>query len=178
MELSRKTDCIEYKTLESETIVFCSSLYAVIALMLVGVVFRFWLQEECEEAVIGVYALLSISFLIFIGIQSKRRTKLNKLPSRDVLDLCYLIRENLGNESSVWHTTYSSFNNRAMELFFTYEISTNIPAHDYFSFMLAERYLEIEGVVDIPGVNNNNLKITLTKKAKERLAIYEESKSW
>ncbi len=167
---------IEYKTLESETIVFLSTAYAVVSLFLVGVVFRFWMPEKYEYCVVGVYAVLSFTFLLFVGHESRKRTKINKLPSFDIIKLCYFAKNYIGKETGVWCTTYESFNRHAMELLFDDSLYRSVPPHDYFSYMLAERYLIIEGIVD-PKINNN-LKINLTKKAYDRLAIYKNSKKW
>jgi hypothetical protein len=176
MESNRKVKPVKYKTLESESIIFFSTLYAVVTLLLVGVIFRFWLSDESEKVVISIYAFFSLFYLLYMGIQSKRRTELNKLPSTDILDLCYLIKDSGDPETGKWCTTHESFNNRAMDLFFTYHISQILPAHDYFSYMLSEGFLEIKGVNDMP--LNKNLHIYLSNKALSRLGIYENSFQW
>ena len=176
MESNRKVYPIEYKTMESESIVFCSTAYAVVSLLLVGVIFRFFLSDDLEKIVISLYAGLSVLYLFFMGNQSKRRAELNKLPSSDILDLCYLIKESGDPETGRWYTTRESFNERAMERFFTYHFSQVIPPHDYFSYMLSEGFLEIRNINDMP--LNTNLQIYLSSKAESRLNIYEKSTKW
>ncbi|PHO11816.1 hypothetical protein CPG38_11145 [Malaciobacter marinus] len=123
-KVARKAIPINYKTLESETIIFASTSYAVLSLILVGVVFRFWLAERFEIYIISIYACLSLLFLIYMGIQSYRRTKLNKLPSSTILELCYLVKENSNYKNAkfvnngCWNVTLSSFNDHAMKSIF------------------------------------------------------------
>lgn len=182
-EVARQVVSRSYWTLESETIIFVSTTYAVLSLILVGVVFRFWLPASAEVCVISIYAISSLIFLSFIGVQSRRRTKLNKLPSEDILELCYLVKEcgNHGKEdfSGNWHVTYDSFNGHAMKRIFSTYISQIIPPHDYFSYMLAERYIDVSSVTDKGSdINKNTISISLSKSAQEKLKIYEGSAQW
>jgi hypothetical protein len=175
-EVERKVVSRSYWTLESETIIFASTIYAVLSLILVGVVFRFWLPASLELCVISIYAIFSLIFVSFIGVQSRRRTKLNKLPSRDILELCYLVKEGFSESMGV---TCDSFNGHAMKRLFSTEISQIILPHDYFSYMLAERYIDISGFTDKGSdINKNTLNIYLSKSAQEKLEIYEGSAHW
>lgn len=174
-----------YKTLESETIIFLSTSYAVISLILVGVVFRFWLSDCLEIYIISIYTFLSLIFLVYMGIQSNRRTKLNKLPSNTILELCYLVKEksNYKNsefvQSGCWNVTLSSFNDHAMKNIFGTEVSKLIPTHDYFSFMLSEKYITVSSITDNSNnINKNTLNISPSIKAIEKLKIYEDSERW
>ena len=182
MTSARKTTHRDYKTLEQETIVLLSSIYAVVSVFLVGIVFRFWLPTTTsltQGLVAGLYLIASVAFLALIAWQSTRRTKINKLPSADITELCYLIKENSQEQSKCWHTTQDTFNRRAMTLLFGADISSRVPAHHYFSYMLSERYIEI-AVKTIDALNpvNDNLPIRLTKKANTHLGIYEDAKHW
>lgn len=174
MNYVRKVKDIKYKTLESETIVFFSTIYAVVSLFFVGVVFRFFLPKSYEVYVVGFYAMVSFIFLVYIGVNSRRRTKLNKLPSFDVLELCYFVDNYTGEETGYYWTKKESFNDHAMEIFFGRDIARGLPSHDYLSFMLAERYVVVESVSEL----NRNLGIKLAKKAIDRMSIYEMSKKW
>lgn len=182
MTVERKAQHRDYKTIESETIVLFSSVYAVVSLCLVSILFRFWfptitLDEQVTATL--VYVVISIGFLAFIFRESTRRTKINKLPSADITELCYFVKSYSQEESKHWHTTQLTFNTEAMKLLFGIEISNIAPAHDYFSYMLSERYIEIpleHNVVH--NRSNQNLSIRLTKKADTHLGIYEQAKHW
>lgn len=167
-----------YKTIESETIIFYSTIYAVISLLLVGIVFRFWLPlfpATFQVTIITAYALASVWFLYYIYIKSTRRTKINKLPPTDITSLCYLVKAYSQEESKTWHTTLESFNSNAMKLLFDDHIPQIIPPHDYFSYMLAERYIEI---ASINNISNNTLSIQLSSKAILHLDIFEKAEHW
>ena len=184
-EVERKAIPKNSRTLESETIIFVSTIYAVLSLILVAVVFRFFLSDCLEVYIISIYVFLSLIFLIYMGIQSRRRTKLNKLPSTDILQLCYLVKENSNYKnaeyanSGCWNVTLSSFNDHAMKRIFGTEISKLIPAHDYFSFMLSEKYIRVSSITDNSNdINKNTLNISPSDLALEKLKIYEESAGW
>lgn len=183
MDTGRKAIRRKYKTFESETLIFISTSYAVVSLILVTIVFRFWLPENYKFPIVGAYALFSLSTLIWMGFQSRRRTELNKLPSLDVLELCYLVKETSDQSregySGCWHVTYELFNTLSMERLFGDMVSQIVPPHDYFSYMLAEKYIEIQAIIDKGcDINKNSLSICLSDKALSRLAIYEKSGSW
>jgi len=184
-EIERKVIPINYRTLASETIIFASTIYAVLSLILVGVVFRFWLSDCFEVYIISIYAFLSLIFLIYMGIQSYRRTKLNKLPSNTILELCYLVKENSNYKNAefvnngCWNVTLCSFNDHAMKSIFGTEISKLIPAHDYFSFMLSEKYITVSSITDNSNdINKNTLNISPSISAIEKIKIYEDSVRW
>ena len=182
-EVERKVAPRSYKTLESETIIFVSTAYAVVSLLLVGVIFRFFLSKEAEPTVIGFYSVFSLIFLVFMAVQSRRRTKLNKLPSDDILELCYLVKESSkhgeAGYSGKWHITHRSFNNHAMERIFSRPISETIPALDYFSYMLAERCIDVSSVTDKGrNIDENAISIVLSKSSLSKLKIYESANNW
>ncbi|TKG00255.1 hypothetical protein [Vibrio sp. F13] len=182
-EVERKVAPRSYKTLESETIIFVSTAYAVASLLLVGVLFRFFLSKEAEPTVIGIYAVFSLIFLLFMGVQSRRRTKLNKLPSDDILELCYLVKESSNHGevgySGNWHITHKSFNNHAMERIFSRSTSEIIPALDYFSYMLAERCIDVSSVTDKgTRIDENVISIALSESSLSKLKIYESASNW
>ena len=188
LEPERKAVERNYRTLESETIILFSTIYAVLSLILVWGVFKFLLCKPYELFAIIVYTVVSIFFLLFIGFQSRRRTKLNKLPSENILELCYLVKEKSNyddDEAGIpgfrgcWNITCESFNNHSMNKLFSSNISQIIPAHDYFSYMISEKYINVSAVTDIGNdISKNHLSISLSEKAVSKLKIYEESVKW
>ena len=182
-EPTRKVTPRNYQNLESETIIFASTIYSVLSLILVGLVFRFWLSDSAEVCIISIYAFFSLIFLVFIGVQSHRRIKLNKLPSDDILELCYLVKENSNYRnaefSGCWNVTRDSFNDYAMKRIFSTDISKLIPAHDYFSYMLSEKYIIVSSITDNSNdINKNTLNISPSALAVEKLKTYEGSAGW
>ncbi|ELA8128055.1 hypothetical protein ACTNNG_004562 [Vibrio parahaemolyticus] len=170
----------DYKTFESESITFVSTIYAMVSLFLVGIYFRFFISQNFELLIVSVYVVIALAFLAFLGVQSSRRTKLNKLPSADILELCNLVKENTTNvDSGSWHVTPDAFNKHAMERLFTRSVAELIPANDYLTYMLAEKYIEVSSVTDKSKYNaENNISIAITDKANYRLKIYENAKDW
>lgn len=178
MEISE----IEYKTLESEKIVQLTSWYAIVSLILVSIFMRIWLPKPTqfyswETAVLAVYAIMSLTFLIFVGKQSKRRALINKLPSADILKVCQFVQEHTNEKS--WQVTYENFNIRSMQIIFGDRIPFIIPPHDYLSYMLSERLVVIYAVTD-QGTDKhmNPLSIELSEKGKKCLEIYSKSLKW
>ncbi|EGR2185961.1 hypothetical protein DZF89_24140 [Vibrio parahaemolyticus] len=173
---------IEYKTLESEKIVQLTSWYAIVSLILVSIFMRIWLPKPTqfyswETAVLTIYAIMSLTFLIFVGKQSKRRALINKLPSADILKVCQFIQEHTNEKS--WQVTYENFNIRSMQIIFGDRIPFIIPPHDYLSYMLSERLVVINAVTD-QGTEKlmNPLSIELSGKGKKCLEIYSKSLKW
>lgn len=169
----------EYKTLESETIILFSTVYSVLSLFLVGIVFRFFLPKNYEFIVFSAYACSSFLFLIYISIQARKRTKINKLPSADVLEVLYFFKEKIKHEGDSFETSPSSFNNEAMIALYDEALASNIPPHDYFSYLLVERYIKISSFTFTGHYTNfNSMYVMLSEKSLSRLKIYEDAESW
>ena len=168
----------EYKTFEAETIVMLSTLYAIVSLILVTVLFRFLLIESYELITISSYAVISFFFLLWIGRHSRRRAQLNKLPSIDVIKLCYMVKEFSGQGRKSWHTTYSAFNDRAMERIFGATISEILPSHDYFSYIMAEKYIVALPMDNSSDREQNGFSISLSETAQKKLKIFGDAKNW
>ena len=181
-----KIEEIKYNTLESEQIVQYSTRYAVISLILVSVFMRIWLPKptvlfSVESLVLATYVIISLCFLFYMGIQSKRRALINKLPSTDILKLCAFVKQVTDQtvDTGCWHVTYEKFNKHAMGAIFSEQIASIIPAHDYFSYMLSEKLIDVDSVTDKGrDINSNPLSIQLSEKAKKRLEIYNQSLTW
>ncbi len=179
---------INYTTWESETIVIASTAFAVASSILTGVIFRIWPPTlstllSPENCALALYTLASAGIIIYIGMQSRKRALLNKLPSIDIIKLCNLVKQysmhGQQGYSGNWHTTSAAFNQRAMDTLFSQGVSQIIPAHDYFSYMLSERLIVTESITDKGSDKNlNTLSIALSKKALKRIEIYEKSKHW
>ncbi len=179
---------INYTTWESETIVIISTAFAIASSIVTGVIFRIWpptlnILLSLENGALAFYTVASAGIIIYIGLQSRKRALLNKLPSIDVIKLCHLVKQysmhGQQGYSGNWHTTSAAFNQRAMESLFSQWVSQIIPAHDYFSYMLSERFIVTESITDKGSEKSlNALSISLSKKALKRIEIYEKSKHW
>lgn len=179
---------INYVTWELETIVIISTAFAVVSSIVTGVIFRIWpptlnILFSLENFLLLLYTLASVGIITYIGVQSRRRASLNKLPSIDIIKLCYLVKQysmhGQKDYSGSWHTTSATFNQHAMESLFSQGISQIIPAHDYFSYMFSEKFIVATSITDKGSEKASNiLSITLSKKALKRIDIYEKSKCW
>ena len=179
---------INYATWESETIVIVSTAFAVASSIVTGVIFRIWpptlnILLSLENCALALYTLVSAVIVIYVGLQSRKRALLNKLPSIEIIKLCNLVKHYSmhGQQgfSGNWHTTSAAFNQRAMESLFSQWVSQIIPVHDYFSYMLSERLIVIDSITDKGSEKSvNTLSISLSKKALKRIEIFEQSKHW
>lgn len=174
-----KINEINYKTLSTINIAFASVLYSFLSILFAAV---FYLYTDIAKVLI-IYVIISLIIVIWLFIQSRRRILIDKLPSSDIVNLLYLIKSKSGQKdiefSGSWHVNISSFNKIAMEELYPEIKSELILPHDYFSYILVEKYIVISSFIDNGNIKeNNNLSISLSVKGLEILRIYEKSIKW
>ena len=170
---------INYKTLSTINIAFASVLYSLLSILFGGV-FYFYTNITI---VLIMYVIISLIIVVWLFIQSRRRTLIDKLPSSDIVKLLYLIKNKSGQKniefSGSWHVNIYSFNKTAMKELYPEIESELILPHDYFSYLLATKYIFISSFIDNGNIKeNNNLSISLSIKGLEILEIYEKSIKW